>query len=556
MTRTTVTTNRGSRMARSRKLRQRGSALLLVILLIIVSAIVLGGLVELITSNLKQSFSTRTRESAYSVAEGGINRTVFTMEAGMGDPTNLLDVEGYLTQLLGPGHTGQKDFAGQIADGNYTVTLTDPVAGDQSFRLRAVGKLPSGAGREVSAIVRPAPVSALKYALFGNYIHFDNHNKVNFGVRLVTSIYSNTGVLIDRGISINGTVQAVQFIRPDTGPSSGVLSLPDTVLSPAGQQGDPNPSPIVAAAPVNSVDPPPALQPFPTFDFGGALGEAITAGRNLTAAQFNQLLSNAQTYAQSLTKAGDLNIPMPLPLTSYPSGVSPANVPFAVIHHSGPTHRTIRTPNADQPDLKVDLGSPDGTAPGPNDTYEIIALGNPLPDQDTLIYVSDPLTISLPTDTMLRMEGSLVVNGSLTLHAPVEMLAWENRSAPFFVPLETTLYDFAQNALQVADPTKDIRYSHWPAVAAAGKLDISNSSSGQGGPVHIEGVVFSTAESHLHKSNARERAYSVGSEIADTVHNCEFFSFAYDPEALSTRGLTVRITGRPVLEIVRLEALR
>ncbi len=61
------------------------------------------------------------------------------------------------------------------------------------------------------------------------------------------------------------------------------------------------------------------------------------------------------------------------------------------------------------------------------------------------------------------------------------------------------------------------------------------------------------AESHLHRSEARERAYSVGSEIADTVHNCEFFSFAYDPEARNVLGLYIRLSGRPRLQIVRLE---
>ena len=227
-----------------------------------------------------------------------------------------------------------------------------------------------------------------------------------------------------------------------------------------------------------------------------------------------------------------------------------------VIHHSSadPTlHRAVRIPTSGDPNLELQVGSPDGVAFGPDDTYEIILVGDPLPLNDTVIYVTEPLTIDLATDALLRMEGSLVVNGAFFLHAAAEMLAWENRSAPRFVPLGQTLFDFAQNLAEVADPNKDIRFSRYPAIAANGRIKIDKSGGGMGGPTHIGGVVYSVAKSHLHRSEARERAYSVGSEIADKVHNCEFFSFAYDPESLNSLGLFVRVSGRPSLQIVRLE---
>ena len=69
---------------------------------------------------------------------------------------------------------------------------------------------------------------------------------------------------------------------------------------------------------------------------------------------------------------------------------------------------------------------------------------------------------------------------------------------------------------------------------------------------HIEGVVYTNSESHLHRSDPWAPAFAVGSEIADTIHNCQFFSFAYDPEALNASGFYGRSSGRPYLKIIRI----
>ena len=252
------------------------------------------------------------------MSEGGLNETLFLLEAAMGDPANVVGFEDYLTAELGAGHTGTKTFTRTLAGGDYTVTMSDPLAGDEMLQLDAAGQLTGGTTRNLRAIVRGEPVEALKYVLFGNSIHFDNHNKVNFGITLVTSVYSNSTILIDKGVSINGPVSAVQFIKPNTGPGDGDPGLADTVLNPAGEQSDPSPSPVVPTAPVVQVDPPPQIQSFPSFDFAAVDNVTTAAGRKLTAAQFTALLANAEAYARTLTAAGDLNTPEPLPAPQYP----------------------------------------------------------------------------------------------------------------------------------------------------------------------------------------------------------------------------------------------
>ncbi len=350
-------------------------------------------------------------------------------------------------------------------------------------------------------------------------------------MRLSTSIYSNSSILIDRGIRIEGNVRAVQFISPNTGPAGKKGVAADTIISPAGEQGDPDPDPVVASAPVNQVAPGPAVIPYPSFDFEAVEKDAIAAGRYIESGTLKDLIDNAVSYAQGFP--GN-NTREPLPATEYPDGVDSNVIKVAVIHHDHPVEaerRFVRVPHADDPDAKIGVGSPDGVAAGKQEVYEVIIEGDPSLSNDTYLYVEGGLDIRLPNDVLFRMEGSLIVNGTFGLHAAAELLAWENRQEPWFVGAGGTLYDFAESSSEIDDMTKDVRYSRHPAIAANGKIKIDKSGTSQGGPAHIEGVVYTVDESHLHRSEPREMAYSVGAQIADVVHNCQFFSFSYDPAA-------------------------
>ena len=249
-----------------------------------------------------------------------------------------------------------------------------------------------------------------------------------------------------------------------------------------------------------------------------------------------------------------------------------ADLPVRVMHRDSSNHRKIRVPNGSNNDYVVELGSDSSSCPsypcasgsGTDETYEIIIVGDSLANSDSVLYLNGNAEINMPADTLVRVEGSLIVNGAFELKSAAEQLAWENRQAPWFVPLDDSLYenefpvgtdvdgpgfDFATTTTQVAHTDRyDIRYSRWPAIAANGKLKID----GNAGSAHVEGVVYTVSESHLHRSDPWAPAYSAGSEIADTIHNCQFFSFAYDPEALNALGFYERGSGRPYLKIIRL----
>ncbi len=308
------------------------------------------------------------------------------------------------------------------------------------------------------------------------------------------------------------------------------------------------------------VVPGPEVQPFPTMDFEAALQLATAANRQIDPGKLNELIANARTYAESLViPAGDSSVAAMLPGGSYPLGVSAANIPVRVIHYkqigTETPVRIITVPNAANPDASVPLGSPDGISTADDDTslYEIQFVADPL--GDTLLYVSTSLTLEEPMDTLLQFQGSVVVNGAVTVHAATEFLSWHNRTGPKFVPLGHTLYTPIAATLEQAEVGQpfDIIYSSWQALVANGKIKIDSSGNGFGGPVHVEGGIYTVAESHFHKSNAYEASYAVGTEIADTIHNCQWFSFAYDPQSRSAGGLYSRAAGRVPLQVIRWE---
>ena len=437
--------------------------------------------------------------------------------------------------------------------------------------------------RTVTALVKgPDTVEALKYALYGNYIHFDNHSALTGALTLVTSIFSNSGILVDKGVTINGSVEAVQYVSANTGPADGDASVPDTMFGTSGSpvpalQGDPDPSPTVSSAPVQQVVPPPPLKEFPSLEFADMETLAGT-GRSIDSGDFESLLANARSWAENGGVAPSDGTATALPQSEYPGSLSATDIPVSVKKcdvNGTPAcagKRAVRIPNGANPGYQVEVGSTSTSCPsypcpadsGADLTYEVIIEGEELAATDSILYLEGDTSIDVDINTVVRMEGSLIVNGSFDAQTATEFLAWEDRQSPWFVPLEDSLYeneypagvhvngagiDFATDSFQVADTDRyDIKYSSYPALAANGKIGMK----GSGGPVHIEGVVYTVAESHLHRSDPWAPAYSVGSEIADTIHNCQFFSFAYDPAALDVFGFYDRGSGRPYLKIIRL----
>jgi hypothetical protein len=562
---------------------EAGIALMSVILLSVVALLLTGALSAVILTGIRGTSFARSAEIGRSVAEAGLNATVFRIEAGT-NPTAAstpIGLETYLTTSLGTANMGSPragtaHFTGTLANGSYAVALTDPSAGDNMFTLTSVGTdQASGRSKTLVAVVRGESVNALNYAMFGNKIEFHNHNKENYGVTLNTSMFSNGNIQIDKGVSIIGTAQAVNRISPNTGPAQSFPLIGDTVLSPAGQQGDPNPNTSVPTAQVVQVVPAPPIQAFPTFDFFAAKAAADAAGRTLTPAQLTTLITNAKAFGATgpMTPAVGASVALPLPQTSYPAGITALNVPIRVIRYNhpanGPSLRNIAVPNGANPNRFVPFASWDGTNPPAFavQLYEIQFLkktnGTPY-GTDNVLYVTGAVEFSesqQSTPTMFQIQGSLVVNGSVKINAPIEILAWHNRTGvkvaaaggTLYTPIATTQAEEDAVTGTPPVPTHDLIYSNWPALAANGAIKVADSIPNWGGPVHIEGPIYTVAESHFHKSHLSESSYSVGGEIADTIHNCQFFSFAYDPQALNTLGLYNKAAGRVKLAVIRLE---
>ncbi len=83
--------------------------------------------------------------------------------------------------------------------------------------------------------------------------------------------------------------------------------------------------------------------------------------------------------------------------------------------------------------------------------------------------------------------------------------------------------------LTVARPFELYTSPTTPAIACQGKIDITdkNHADGDGGPVTIRGIIYTTGECHIHQSDPYNAVSVKGIEVADYVHNCEWFWFDY-----------------------------
>ncbi|MFB3060406.1 MAG: hypothetical protein ACE10C_03460, partial [Candidatus Binatia bacterium] len=383
--------NKNRAMGKLKRESQRGVGLILVMFLALVSTILVGAVTLSIISTSRQSRLVGAHEVAYGTALAALNTVLFQMEAAMGGndpPDTIIGIEDHLTDLFGnSSHTGTFDFTGTIGSVPYTVKLTDATQSDFQFQLTSEVPYDQGYTRRVTAIIRTNEVvEALKYALYGNYVHFDNHNHTNWGINLVTSVFSNSGILIDKGVKIDGPVQAVQYISPNTGPADGDGSVSDTILTEMGFQGDPNPSPVVGSAPVSQAIPGPSLKEFPYFEQYEVKTMAEAAGRSMTEAEFTTLMDNARAFA--VTQAASDSVVYLLPANDaacgggdcYPGSLDEDDLPIEVMHRNSATHRVVRIPNGDNPDYLIELGTDGAGCPtypcaagtGADETYEII----------------------------------------------------------------------------------------------------------------------------------------------------------------------------------------
>ena len=66
-------------------------------------------------------------------------------------------------------------------------------------------------------------------------------------------------------------------------------------------------------------------------------------------------------------------------------------------------------------------------------------------------------------------------------------------------------------------------------MATPGKIDITDKdhSDGEGGPVYMEGVVYTMSQIHVHQTDPYNAVFFAGTEIADYIHNCEWFRQEY-----------------------------
>jgi hypothetical protein len=527
---------------------ERGAALM-VALFVLTVILVLGAAMS---NDLLQSlFHTADQVAgnrAFDAAEGGLHRALYWSSARLADvyQNSWTDfVAGELYVHRGRTETGQVGALGYefwFEDNN-----DDADQGSDADRLVWIysrAALPRGRSRTVRALVEGiGSPAALDYALFGNSIHFDNHNKTAFGVDMLTTVWSNSWIKVDSGIRIIGQMTGVEWVSLDDGPAGGCCGLPATVVSPAPWQGNGGATP-----PVLTQVPAPQVKPFPQFRFDLAKAAAVANGT---------YFANQAAFVSYLQTAANA-------VTFNPPG-----------NCSNPAIPRVYIPTTTDLDQYFEVGDDNGNHCGevsPVTVYRVIApaatTASPSDARNNVLYVDGGLTLNYPISKYFRIEGSLIVDGPVNIKSGGWILAYEERDgnpqhAPSR-PATASVMDYDGNGVMdaLADldgdgsrydfrgpqaaTSLDRHYSNWPAIAASGNLKIDKGD----GATHIEGTIWTAEESHFHRSEANGKAFLLGSEIANVVHNCEFISFLYDPEVKNTLGFAEPDSGRHPLNVV------
>lgn len=405
------------------------------VVVVLMALIVLGtatGLVLYVTNLSRQTRRYIASTEALNAAESGLHRAFFRLQA-----TNNW------TGVLASPTIGWTLLSTNRAE--YTATLTGVVSNEAS--VVAMGRQHFGGDyvyRKIEAKIKRRLPRAFEYTMFGEKVGFHNHMKQNYGLTINSKVWSNTDIVLHRGLVLNGDFTAVGQIS--------MLNTPQvsaTTYSGEFRDGMSS-SPFFAA---KFDDPIPEPIPFPSYDFEGAKKTAMGAGTYF--ASEAAFLSYIAARTTNWTSANRKFYAFPSPL--------PAN--------SG---RTIPLVDA---------------------TMKLTGIVQRAEIDSSIFYVADSVSLKGPPNSLLILRGGLVVEGSVTIARPMELYA----------------------------------KSTTPAIAATGKIDVTDTdpTDGTGGPFTMEGIIYTMSDCHIHQSHPYNAVSAQGIEVASYIHNCEWFSFTY-----------------------------
>ncbi|MFC1709920.1 hypothetical protein ACFL2J_07695 [Candidatus Omnitrophota bacterium] len=510
----------------------KGAALISVFFLIFV-LLALGMIATRLTLTLSGSYRVeKKRVNSFVAAEAGVHRALFIASSTpLGDWPTTFAAPGY--ELSDSALTSNSSYVTTILYTGPTNLEVDSVGTDSTIPAFS---------RKIRVLVRPKIPEAFEYTIFADtYMHYDNHMQGSYGLTIESKLWSNGDLKIDRGLSLipvdpgssDPFLAAVGAVQLNEGPAGG--SIPPCLIN--GITGNHILSQLEATGTMvdgafytdirdgdnsslffspNFGDPIPEIKPMPTPDYAALKTKAIGDGAYFaTAAELNTFLTTASAKVTIDDTPQEYRLPVPTP--------------------SDPNY-SIKL-GIDNDGVAEDSAAGDWVS-GATDiplASKITTIGSKT--DPVIIYSDAAIAFDIPTDQLLKIYGTLVSETSITIHAPLELYASQDANGDG---------DY--------DDAEDFN-SQQPAMVSAGRIktDDKDHTDGIGGPVHFEGIIYSEAEIHMHQSDQFNSVYLKGSEICDTVHNCEWFSFVYDDIVQTTSYFTEASPNKIQLELISWE---
>ena len=541
--------------AKSQRPDERGMALVLTILVLLILTTI--GVTMVITSqgDHKLAANERDSERALFAAKSGLTHAYFQFEQGGLLPTmsgTAFDSSdpAVQTPLKGAAFTGTvQDLSSFMGEG-------------QLYRIESTGTF-NRASRTTELVFQIVP-EAFKYGYMAfNQATLHNHSGLSGpSFSIESTIFSNGDVEIPEAITLAGSIVSAGRVIMEAG-STVEGDVFSNFLEFDNSLGPPNPVIEGDVKRLTAVEALPASET--TYDRLDNLGNKYawfnglsTPGSVLGTGTINgsntaYTIQNGDPFRYTIfRKDGTL---LSNPNINVLKFVPPPKIDYqAMKAEADKNDPTYFTSMADAMSYLVTKKVSETIG---GKTVTTIKVGTPAAPE--FLYVDDNFILALdpnagaddPATGLLvahgfNLEGGIYTSGNFQFNGP------EYNTTDY--PPPPGWYEFRVNALPYCFPAivaypepSSGSIASWtpndtpPMAGAVSNIDMKSNPPGGGaheGYVLLNGLTYSEADTHLHHTQSTDELIRFnGAELGYKVHNCDYFSFTYDPAVRCTRFL-------------------
>ncbi len=521
---------------------EEGSALLVVILLTLIVTVLGSTLLFMSNADHLIAANEKDAERALHASKAGLEYGYYLFSQGLVTPSAAGASFDSLSTAV-KASLGGGSFAGKIYD------LSATIGRGQLYRIESSGAYNKGT-RTTEIVVEVVPDS-FKFGYMGfTQTNLHNHSGLSGpSFRIESTIFSNGNVSVPDEITIDGAIVSGGTVTIDTASTIKHDIFANAVVNKGTIEGR-----VKRLCAVQEIDAS-ALAwnrldnkgiKYNWYNGKSAPGTSSGTGTIVGGSTSYAILNGDEFRADIFRRDGRLQANPDLNVVKY---IGPPKLDYQAMKKEAdkydPTYFTSMTA------AMTYLAGKKVTETIGGKTLTTIKVGSDVFPE--FLYVVGDFSLTLdpdapsdsPSSGVLKadgfhLEGGIYASGDVALAGPT--------FDPAKHPTPPDWYEIKINALPYCLPAvvayKQPGYdtiATWtpddtPAIGSGSKFDMKG--SGDEGYVLFHGATYSQDETHMHHADsATELIRFIGAELAETIHNCDFFWFTYDPAVRCTQFL-------------------